>query len=77
MTQLKRILDKSRLQLSEPVQKMLSQFKAYYNHNRVHSSLDRNTPAEKAGKKISNVIPIENYRWKSFAHNLYQLPMAA
>ena len=59
------------------LEKKLEQFRTYYNNSRVHSSLDRSTPAEKAGEKISNVISIENYRWKSFAQDLFQLPLAA
>ena len=59
------------------LQKKLDQFKSYYNNNRAHSSLGRCTPAEKAVEQKSNVIAIENYRWKSRVNNLFQLPMAA
>lgn len=59
------------------LEKKLEQFKTYYNNNRAHSSLDGNTPSEKASENVSNVISIENYRWKSLAQDLFQLPMAA
>jgi len=56
----------------------LDQFKAYYNKERAHSSLNRITPAKKSSDALStNVIAIEKYRWISYAHGLVQLPMAA
>ena len=59
------------------LEKKLDQFKAYYNNNRAHSSLDSCTPAKKSREQNSNIISINNYRWKSHARNLFQLPMAA
>jgi len=59
------------------LERKLNQFKLYYNNERAHSSLEKNTPAKKANEKTAQVISIEKYRWKSYARNLFQLPMAA
>jgi len=59
------------------LEKKLNQFKAYYNNNRAHSSLDCCTPVEKSIEQNSNIISINNYRWKSYVRDLFQLPMAA
>jgi len=59
------------------LERKLNQFKLYYNDERAHSSIERNTPAIKASEKTKQVISIEKYRWKSCARNLFQLPMAA
>ena len=55
----------------------LEQFQIYYNEQRAHSCINRLTPTGKAKNHKSNVISINNYRWKSVARGLYQLPMAA
>ena len=55
----------------------LNQFKAYYNAERAHSSLNRNTPEKVDDQSVGNVISIDQYRWKSHARELFQLPMAA
>jgi len=55
----------------------LGEFKAYYNEKRAHSSLSAVTPNEKAGLIKEKLITIENYRWKSHANGLFQLPIAA
>lgn len=59
------------------LQNKLVDFQRYYNGKRGHSSLDRMTPAEKADEKITDVISINHYRWKSLARGLFQLPVAA
>ncbi len=59
------------------LERKLNQFKIYYNEQRIHSSINRLTPIKKAKNHKSNVISINNYRWKSVARELYQLPMAA
>ena len=55
----------------------LEAFRCYYNDARAHSSLDKITPAKKAHELAPKVIPIDHYRWKSFARELFQLPIAA
>lgn len=56
------------------LERKLKQFKTYYNDERVYSSLDRNTPTN---KEVAEIISIDNYRWKSYARDLFQLLMAA
>tara|TARA_R110002167_G_scaffold169664_1_gene367577 strand:+ start:50 stop:232 length:183 start_codon:yes stop_codon:yes gene_type:complete len=52
-------------------------FKDYYNQYRTHDSLGGVTPAIHAELAESNVIDINNYRWKSHWRGLYQTPIAA
>jgi len=59
------------------LQRKLDEFKEYYNTERGHSSLDRSTPLGKFNDSSENVIPVEKYRWKSYARDLFQLPIAA
>jgi len=62
---------------SNDLQNKLDAFQRYYNSNRAHSSLDRKPPAVKAEEVSANVISINQYRWKSVARDLFQLPIAA
>ena len=59
------------------LERKLNQFKYYYNDERAHSALSRNTPRKKADDSTCKVISIDKCRWKSHAHNLFQLPIAA
>jgi hypothetical protein len=52
-------------------------FKAYYNEARVHQGLCGATPGEKAGGPTPQVADLENYRWRSHCHGLFELPIAA
>jgi transposase InsO family protein len=55
----------------------LEWFKAYYNEARVHQALYGATPGEKAGRPTPRVADLENYRWRSHYHGLFELPIAA
>ena len=59
------------------LQNKLDKFKHYYNSDRAHSSLNRDTPEIKSEQTSAKVISIEQYRWKLFARGLFQLPIAA
>ncbi len=58
-------------------QKQLDSFKVFYNDNRVHSSLNANTPSQKSGKSRSEIVPIQHFKWKAHCNGLFQLPIAA
>jgi len=47
------------------------------NKKRAHSALNRKTPEIKNTEHAENVISLANFRWKSHAQKLFQLPIAA
>ena len=49
----------------------------YYNKMCSHSSLESESPAKKANEIKNNVISLDDYRWKNYCGNLFQLPIAA
>lgn len=53
------------------LERKLNQFKCYYNNERGHSALDRNTLMEKAENSDCKVISVDKYRWKSHPRNLW------
>ncbi len=62
------------------LQRKLDQFQKYYNETRGHSSLGLKTPLAMANDDkylTQNIIPLDNYRWKSACGGLYKLPVAA
>jgi hypothetical protein len=61
------------------LQRKLDQFQAYYNEDRVHSSLGMRTPRRMAVDNPTdrNVVSLDHYRWESRCNGLYQLPVAA
>jgi len=61
------------------LQKKLDHFQAYYNEDRVHSSLGIKTPRSMAEENSTdkNVVSLNHYRWESRCNGLYQLPVAA
>ena len=59
------------------LQRKLDSFKNYYNVARVHQGLSGDTPDEKAGGAILQTASLENYRWQSHCHGLFELPIAA
>jgi len=62
---------------AKDLENKLQDFQQYYNERRAHSSIDRLTPVKKTGGHANNIININNYRWKTVARSLYQLPVAA
>ena len=61
------------------LQKKLDHFQAYYNEDRVHSSLGTKTPRRMTEKNSTdrNIISLDQYRWEPRCNGLYQLPVAA
>jgi hypothetical protein len=43
----------------------------------LHQGLSGDTPDEKAGGPAPQVVGLENYRWQSHCHGLFELPIAA
>jgi transposase InsO family protein len=59
------------------LRRKLNQFKDYYNQHRVHSSLDSQTPFEKAANSTQKLAAINNYSWIKHCNGLFQTPIAA
>jgi hypothetical protein len=59
------------------LERKLNEFKGYYNHERVHASLDGDTPAEAAGESVTSRAKIDDFRWQTHCRGLVQLPIAA
>ena len=59
------------------LERKLELFKNYYNAARVHQGLSGDTPGEKAGGPTPEAAGLENYRWHSHCHGLFELPTAA
>ena len=61
------------------LQRKLDHFQAYYNEDRVHSSLNLKTPKRMAEETSceKTVVSLDQYRWQSHCNGLYQLPVAA
>jgi len=59
------------------LEKKLGEFRHYYNHHRVHSSLKRNTPVETSRESIIRRTDLSNYGWITLCRGLYLLPTAA
>ncbi len=59
------------------LEKELTEFRAYYNKRRVHSSLGRHTPAEVSGDSATSRADLANFRWQPHCCGLHQLPVAA
>ena len=60
------------------LERKLGEFQYYYNQERVHASLDGDTPAEVAGEStITPCAKIDDFQWQSHYRGLVQLPLAA
>ncbi len=55
----------------------LDEFRQYYNAHRVHTALDGNTPSEITSGTVIRHANLNQFRWESHCHGLYQLPIAA
>ncbi len=64
---------------AEDLARKLGQYQNYHNETRVHSSLDRKTPNQKAADNdIPNkMISLRNRHWKSYCQGLLNFPVAA
>ena len=70
-------LDHVRFWNASDLERKLENFRQYYNAYRVHTSLDGNTPSETSGETSMRRAALNQFRWKSHCHKLYQLPIAA
>ena len=59
------------------LERKLEAFQDYYNHSRLHSSLDGDTPAKVSGESKIGQANLQCYCWESHCHGLFQLPIAA
>jgi len=59
------------------LEKKLLHFKDYCNRDRVHRGLGGAIPDPKPPKSEPKLARLDDYRWKSCCHGLYQLPIAA
>jgi len=59
------------------LQKKLDFFKDYYNQYRVHTSLNHETPAEKAKTLTHLIADLTNFNLKSHCNGLFQTPIPA
>ena len=58
------------------LQRKLEEFKGYYNANRVHVSLEGQTPLDVATATKPDIAELTNFRWISDCGGLVQLPVA-
>jgi hypothetical protein len=61
----------------DDLERKLELFKHYDNAARLHQGLSGHTPEEKAGGPAPRAAGLENYRWQSHCHGLFELPIAA
>ncbi|MFT5042540.1 MAG: putative transposase [Hyphomicrobiaceae bacterium] len=59
------------------LQRKLANFRVYYNAERVHSSLDGNTPLGVTAQESVERADLDDVRWRSHCRGLVQLPIAA
>ena len=59
------------------LERKLADFRAYYNVERVHSSLDGKTPLGVTAEKSVEHAKLDDMRWRSHCRGLVQLPIAA
>jgi hypothetical protein len=52
-------------------------FREYYNHSRVHTALEGDTPAQFCRESIARQVDLGHYRWEAHCRGLVQLPIAA
>ena len=70
-------LDRLFFWTADDLERKLDLFKNYYNAARVHQGLSGDTPREKAEDPTLQLAGLENYRWQSHCHGLFELPIAA
>ncbi len=71
------LLDKTLFWNANDLQYKLNDYQDYYNSERGHCGINSVTPTQKCSVNRSNVISLDNYRWKNHCRGLYQLPLAA
>ena len=59
------------------LERKLETFRQYYNTHRAHSSLDGDTPSEITSETVIRHADLNNFQWRSYCRELFQLPAAA
>jgi transposase InsO family protein len=59
------------------LERKLSDFRDYCNHERVHASLGGDAPAKVAGESVTPRVKTDDIQWQSHCRGLVQLPLAA
>jgi putative transposase len=62
---------------AQDLERKLGGFLPYYNHTRVHQSLDGSAPAEISGGHQPLPAKLSDYSWISDCNGLFQTPVAA
>ena len=62
---------------SHDLQRKLDLYKQYFNEQRTHMGLNGNIPTHVANNTTSNVVNLNNYKWKQHCRGLVILPIAA
>ena len=70
-------LDHTLFWTASDLERKLGEFQYYYNHHRVHDSLNRNTPAETSRESTICCADLSNYDWITLCRGLFQLPVIA
>ena len=56
------------------LKRKLTDFQHFYNQNRVHTSLDGQTPLAQVDDTVVSRADLVNYKWNSYCRGLFQLP---
>jgi putative transposase len=59
------------------LERKLQAFGIYYNRNRIHQSLNGNTPEERSGKPHPACAALDSYEWQQHCRGLFHTPIAA
>ena len=70
-------LDTSLFWGERDLKRKLADFETYHNEYRVHSSVGGTTPAARASNRESQILNLDDYRWRSHCRGIYQTPLAA
>ncbi len=70
-------LDQALFWNSVDLKRKLEAFQDYYNHNRFHTSLEGDTPAQVGGGPKTRSADLECYRWQTHCRGLVQLSVEA
>ena len=70
-------LNRLLLWTADDLEGKLEPFKNYYNTICVSQGLSGDTTWEKAGGPTPQAVGLENYRWQSHCHGLFELRIAA
>ena len=70
-------LDKTFFWNSRDLKRKLAEFRDYYNENRLHSSLEGQTPSEVSEDRRRQKVDLCDYPWEPHCGGLYSLPVAA